>query len=611
MPTPSELVTSSFSLAQGYAAAAQGHLDSFVTTLNSLLYAPPSISVTWNSITPPALPTLPTTPTLPTIAFTDPGAPSAFSASAPTITIDTFTEAAPTTSFPTAPTVSYGTAPTVPTPATVAVPSAPTLSLPSAPTYLSLSTPTFGGIDMHDAFRANLETIPTLSLVSPTPYSYSLGPQYASALLDALKGTLLSRLAGGTGLNPAVEQAIWDRARDRETQTMNANIAEVQRTAEALGFQLPPGVLAAQLREAQQDYYDKISDLSREAAIDQAKREQDNLKDTIAAGMQLEGSLVDYSFKLEQITFESAKNAADNSVQVYNAQVENFKALLQGYQTYATVYHELINAEVAKVEVYKAQVQAEMSKAEINKTLVEQYKAEIEASLATVEVFKAQVSAAETLVQLEQTKISAAGEQIRAYVAQINAETAKVEAYKAGVDAEASKAQIYKIKADAFAARVSAQAEEARLRLSEFDALARVKTQEWEGYKARVEAERSRMQALSAQASALVDGYKAGAAAVEATATMQTRLWETQIKDYESSQTIAIQAAKINGDFAVATNNARLDATKVGAQVYAQLVSSAYSMIHANAGVQGSTSTSVQYSYGGEVSSDVSPLPSI
>lgn len=64
---------------------------------------------------------------------------------------------------------------------------------------------------------------------------------------------------GGTGLAPAVEQAIWDRARSRETQTALANQTEVMRTSEALGFPLPSGVLASQLRAAQEDYYNKLS----------------------------------------------------------------------------------------------------------------------------------------------------------------------------------------------------------------------------------------------------------------------------------------------------------------------------------------------------------------
>ena len=92
---------------------------------------------------------------------------------------------------------------------------------------------------------------------------------------------------------------------------------------------------------------------------------------------------------------------------------------------------------------------------------------------------------------------------------------------------------------------------------------------------------------------------------------MHTKVWETQIRQYEASQNIAIQAAKINGDFTIQTNNARLDAAKAGTQVYAQLTSSAYGMMHTSAGITGSASMTVGYSYGGDVDATVRPVASV
>lgn len=611
MASPAEVVAAQFAQAQSYVNNAQSQLSSFTSALNTSIYAPPTLSVTWNSIAAPTLPSLPAAPSLPAISFVAPAAPGALNLAAPSVTIDDFTEVAPVLNLPAAPTLNYGAAPTIPAVANIATPSAPLIELPAAPVYLSLSTPTFAGIDLHADYLAKLDDMPTLVLAAPTPYSYALGPEYASTLLTELKAKLLERMNGGTGLPAAVEQAIWDRARSRETQIALADEAEVMRASEALGFQLPSGVLAAQLREAQKSYYDKLSSLSRDVAIKQAELEQANLKETIDAGMRLESQLIDYSYKLEQIAFDSAKQYAENAIQIYNAQVEQFKALLAGYQTYAAAYKTLIDGELAKVEVYKAQLAGEQAKADINRVLVEQYKASIEAGLSQVKIYEAQVVAANTLVQIEQVKIAAAGEQIRAYTAQINAETAKVEAYKAGVQAEATKTDIYKVKADAFSAKVNAQAEKARADLSQYTALVQAKTAEWEGYRAQVEAERSRIAALGEQSGALLDGYKAATTAIVAEAEMQTRVWETEIKNYEAGQQVAIQAGKVNADSVIATNNARLDAAKVGAQVYAQLTASAYGMVNASASVSGSGSTSVSYSYSNDTTAAVAPITSV
>ena len=82
------------------------------------------------------------------------------------------------------------------------------------------------------------------------------------------------------------------------------------------------------------------------------------------------------------------------------------------------------------------------------------------------------------------------------------------------------------------------------------------------------------------------------------------------MKQYEAGVQVAMQAAKINNDAAIQTNNARLDAAKAGTQVFAQLTSSAYSMMHANAGISGSASMGVSYSYSGDVIGTVPAISS-
>lgn len=609
MTTAAEQVDAVFNRAITYANDAKTAATSFLSALDSAIYSPPTLSVTWETIAAPTLPGLPSAPTMPTITFDAPGStPAMLALSEPGITIDDFSETAPTLDMPTAPTVSYGVVPAIPAVSGVTVPAAPVIGTTTAPTLLSLSTITTPSIDLRPDWLTALSSIPTLTLLEPTPYSYARGAEYASTLLASLQAKLLERLAGGTGLTPAVEQAIWDRARDRETKVAQANIDQILRTSDALGFQLPAGAIAAQTREAEQTYFARLSELSRDVALKQADLEQANLKDTISSGMELEGKLIDYSWKIEQLAFDTAKQYAENAIQTHNAAVEKYKALLQGYQTYASAYKTIIDGQLAVVEVYKAQLQGEETKASINTALVQQYKAQIEASMATVEVYKAQVEGAQTLIQLEQAKISAAGEQVRAYVATVNAETSKVEAYKAGVQAEATKVDIYRVKVDAFRAKVGAQADKARAEISRYSALYQAKASEWEGYRAMVGAESERIRALGVQSGTLLDSYKASVAAIVAQAEMQSSVWRANIAQYEAGQNIAIQTARINNDATLTTNNARLDAAKTGAQIYAQLTASAYSMSHASAGISGSGSNSVSYSYSNDTTTAVSPV---
>lgn len=611
MPTAAEQVDAVFTQAHTYATAATTSLTGFTNALNAAAQemTPPTVSFRWLPPDAPDVLPMPDIPSMPEIQFVEPdNIPSEFTETLPAVAIDTYIPPIPASNMPAAPEITIGSTPAVPAVADVTIPDAPELELPDLPQLMTLSPVTMGEINLHEGWLASLEDVPELDILAPTPYSYARGPEYASQLLSSLKAVLDERIKGGTGLDPVIEQAIWDRARGRELNVAQANIDEVSRTGEALGYPLPPGVLAEQLRRAQQNFHDKSSELSRDIAIKQADLEQANLKDAIASGMQLEGKLIDYSFQMESLAFESAKAAAENALGIYNAGLQQFNTLLEVYKTRAGSYKVLIEGELAKIEVFKAKLAGEQAKVDMNRGLVEQYKTQIEASMAHVQIYEAQVGAAKTLVDLEQAKLAAVGEQIKAFVAQINGETAKVEIYKAMVQGEAVKMDAFKSQAEAYAARSSTQAEFAKAQVTRFSALVQAKAAEWDGYRARIAAQSTKIEALGRQSEALVTGYRAHASAIEFQSNANIKAWDVAVTNYMKGRDVLLQTQKINGDFILATRAASLDAAKAGAQVYAQLTASSYGMMNASAGVSGQGSTSVSYNYGGEVAGTVPPL---
>jgi hypothetical protein len=590
----SALFDSASSQAESAVAGAKAFMNSLSATLS-----PPTLNVTWTPPTPPTFPAMPQVPVAPTIAFTEPQKPTDTALPAVAANIFTFVPVpnAPTIQLPQIPTLEFGSQPIVPEIGTVSIPDAPEIREVSIPSLLSLNPVPLVSVDLREDWLDRLEATPTLELLEPTSYYYARGPEYASSLLEQLKEKLRQRMNGGTGLDPAVEQAIWDRARDRETRIALASEQEAMRTSEALGFQLPAGVLAAQIREAQQTYLDKLSGLSRDIGIKQAELEQSNLKETIVAGMQLESQLMDYSYKLEMLAFETAKETANNAILVYNAGIERFKVLMEAYRSYAEVYKTLIEGQLAKVEVYKAQLGAEETKATINNALVQQYKAQVEASMASVELYKAQLSGAQALVEIEKTKIEAAGEQTRAYVARVNAETAKVEVVKAQAAIASIESDVYRSRVQGYSANIQAQAERARVEIARYSAMGDVKKAEWDAYRARVEAEKARVEALGVSASANTEAFKAGATAIQAQSEAVSAQWRAALAQYSAGQNIAFQAAKANADSLLTTRTAQLEASKVGAQIYAQVAASAYGMINASASMSSNASLGVNYSY--------------
>ncbi len=592
---PAEIVQDKYERSIDLANQALSETKSMQEAFNALLPTTPVISVRWGTIAAPNLPDLPDLPELPQVGFTTPGdMPAALDlGSLPDVEVVGFDLQPPAMDFGAAPNLVIGQAPALPQMREVAIPDAPDVSLPDAPEFLSLTTHSFGGVNLHEDWLARLDDVPELQLLEPAPFEFKRAPGYASELMGSLKAILAARIQGGTGLSPVVEQAIWDRSRDRETQIALAREREVMRGAEALGFPLPSGVLAGQLADARREYHDKLSGLARDIAIKQAELEQSNVKDAITQGLALEGQLMDQALQLDRLSFDAAKAAADHSIAAHNAALERFKALLDGYRTYAMAYETVIKAEMNKVEVYKALLQAEQTKADINQSLVARYKAEIDGRMAAVEIYKARVQAAQTLVGLEQTRIQAGGEQIRAFVATINAETSKVELYKARAQAEATKQDAYKSQVQAYGAYTGAQAERARVAIAQAQAKIAAKELEWSGWKAKLSAEVAKMDAAAKQSAILVDGYRVSAHAIEAKAASYMRRWEADIKQYEAGSNISLQTARINTDLAIQTNNARLEAGKIGLTTAAQRVASAWSMVSTSAAISGSVTQSV------------------
>lgn len=588
------IVNDKYAKSAALADAAAARASASAQAFNAAIYAPPQISVSWQTLAAPNLPPIPDLPALPSIDYREPGGePGSLTASMRDVAIDDLNIEVPTLDFGQVPELTIGQAPTLPQIRDVSVPDAPDVQLPDAPQFLQLQTHDFGGVDLREQWLERLDDIPELSLLQPAPFEYRPGARYASQLLDNLKAVLNARIQGGTGIPPAVEQQIWDRARDRETQIALAREQEVLRGAEALGFPLPSGVLAGQLADARREYQDKLSGLSRDIAIKQAELEQQNLKDSIQSALQLESTLLDDCYKLEMLAFEAAKTAADQAIAAHNAGLEHFKALLDGYRAYAAAYDTVVRAELNKVEVFKALLQAEEVKASINKSLVDRYRAEIDGRMAAVEIYKARVSAAQTLVELERTRIQAGGEQVKAFVATVNAETAKADLYKTRVGAETAKVGAVEAVARAYGAKVGAQAEKARVEVAKFQALVTAKGLEWDGWKAKLQAATARVEAAARQSSVMVDGYRAGAHAAEAQAGAYMRRWEADIKQYEASKELTFRVAKANADATMHTQDMKMEAAKISLATNTQGVASAWAMVSASAQLN----SSMNYSY--------------
>jgi hypothetical protein len=430
-----------------------------------------------------------------------------------------------------------------------------------------------------------------LTAVEPSIREYVPGAQYTSSLLTAVKTALEDTIVnGGTGLNADVENAIWDRGREREARSRSDALKDLDKMEE-MGFALPPGTyLDARLKlTTESDYANR--GLSREIMIKQAELAYQATKDRIDAAVELEGKCMDYANAVEQRLFESTKYATEAGIAIYNAKVQAYAAFLDAYKVKVQIYTAEVQAQIALVDAYKAQVEAESAKAQVNTAIVAQYQAQIQAALSAVDIYKARIEGIRIKADIEKTKIEAYGEQIKGYVAKVNAYTAGVEGYRATLEAEGTKQKIYQSQVEAFSARVGAAAKEADVRIAAYRGRLDANISLWEGYKAQLAGEASKAQAIAGYNSSLADEYKAEVSAVTSYNETLTKQWQVALDQAQRVSDIGVNAAKANAELYMTTRSLALDAAKVGAQVSAQLGAAALNAINWSTSISTSAST--------------------
>jgi hypothetical protein len=580
---------------EAYLAFAYGETNaanSFLLQLGQLAGAlvPPVIDPEFpaNPSAPPI--TIPEPPDSNAIIWTAPGLPDAFTGS---VSIDDILPA-PFEDSP--PDLIFGSVPVF----SEVAPDAPgidisfdlpdlVVDLPAAPQLLSLSVSPFGGITI-----PTLDvTIPELTIDSPSIREYTPGAQYTSGLLTALKAKLQDIIEnGGTGLAPDVENAIWDRGREREARSLRNSLDQLDRDTEQMGFALPPGVYHDSRLKLITEGEANDRGTSREIMIKQAELEQSNVNHALDASIQLEGQLINYTNQVEQRFFDSCRYATEAGVSIYNAKVQAYAAFVDAFKARIAVYEATIRGELAKVDAYKAQVEAEQAKAEVNRALVESYKVQIDAALSNVEIFKARVGAIQAKADIEKTKIEIFGEQVKAYGARVNAYTAGVEGFRATIQAEATKQDAFKAKVEAYSARVGAATALIDGRIKAFEAQVSAKSAEYDAFKAAVSGESARVQSLATANQSIAEGYKAKVAGIASYNDVLTKQWQATIEQASRIAEIGVSTAKANAELYITVRQSAITAATVGAQVSAQLGAAALNAINWSETESVSTSTS-------------------
>lgn len=317
------------------------------------------------------------------------------------------------------------------------LPSAPQIVVPATPTLLGISIPDFisttpdrGFASVVPAFTLEALTVPELTALNNT---------YASALNDAIRAKLLSNITdGGTGLSATVESAIFNREAERDAQALQDAIDKTTSHWAKLGFTLPDGSLTGPLSELNTAYLNKRLDTSRDISIEQAKLEQENLKYSLQYATSLEIKMIDVADAYANRALEAAKATVTTLIQLYNSNLETFKARVGAYRDEAEAYRAVLQSKAVEVDIYRAKIEGQKLIGEINKQEVELYNAQWEGQMNRVRIFEAQIRAnsaqieqAKLLIERYASQVQAFSTRANVYISQYNAD---ITAYKSSVD---------------------------------------------------------------------------------------------------------------------------------------------------------------------------------
>lgn len=483
----------------------------------------------------------------------------------------------------------------------IQLPEAPVLDLPELQELIQLDIPVFIFPELPD-FNDKPPSLDSITV--PNVFIDWKEPEYESELLSSLQAKVkLWMSEGGTGFPPAIEDALFNRARRREGREVERAVQEAIGDWSARNFSMPPGMLVKQVAAIREQGQLKASELNRDILIEASKLEIENIRFMVEQGIVLEQLTSNLYSNVVNRLFETAKFNAESQISVFNAQVALFNAQNSAFETLSSVYKTKLDGALAKLSAYKTVVDAQVAIGQINEQYVQVYKAKTEAVLSNVELYKALVQGASARADVIKNQFDAYRTEVQAYSEQISAEKVKVDAYEAQVRGETSKVGMFEAQSRAYASTVQAIQSKAdvkskaiQLKMEAAKTWISKYTADVDGYKAGLQASLNEVQMNTTAFGAQVEAWKAGASVDISHSEMQSRyadmntrgniaFAEMQIKQYEANIQHAIQEAQI-----------ALESAKALGQYSAQLAAGAMSAAHISASISGSGSANTSYS---------------
>ncbi len=481
-------------------------------------------------------------------------------------------------------------------------PDAVSIDIPDVPTLEVLDIPSAPALSLPE-FTEEVPQLTDLQEVDPAAFNY-IEDSYNSELLDCIREELCSRLEGGTGLNPNVEQAIWDRGRDREhTASLQAERNLLVEQAGS-GLNRPSGALQAALDNIRMETQAKLIELSREIMIKQAELEQENFKFSMQQAIALENILMREFNNIQNRALDVARFKFQILIDVYKIKLSKYQAELELFKASVQAFELKLKAELSKLEEFRANIEAQKLINEINAQTIQLYISRVNAVKSIVDIYKTQVEAVSEQLRAEGLKIESYKADVDAFKALVQAKSEEFRGYAEAVRAETSKAQLFDAKVKAYTSRVQAysnlvdvEAKKAEIELSGEKLKTDVFATKMDAYLKRVQAEQTNSTIVLDKYKTKLQKYVADLSYNTASSNLGIKSIDQQISQIQFNTNAAIESAKINAEVIKARNAIQVEALKASGSIYAQLASSALNAVNVNISSNQSVQGSLNENY--------------
>lgn len=478
----------------------------------------------------------------------------------------------------------------------IVVPLAPEVSLPeftAAVPEVGIAPPGDLPADYEANYAGAAAAMRSSIAASADAYLLTINPEFKNQMAK-LESRLSDYLDGGTALPVAVEQAIYNRARDKTNGEYLKTRDQIMKEGAQRGFTIPGGAQYSALAQARQAASDNNARAAMDIAIKQAEMEQANIQFAITQSSNLRGVVLNataaYLTSMVQLNgqaLEYAKELLQAQISLYDIYVKIVSAKVEVFKATAQVYEIRLKAALAVYEVYKAHIEGLKAQSEINRAQVDAFTARMNAYGALANTYKALIDGSLAKAQIEKIKADIYGTQVQAYSATVSAKQAEWQGYAAQIQGNTAKAQAYSAEVQAYSQQVAAFAETVRAFTAEIqgvsaanESTSRVYGASVQAYSAIVGAKTGIAQANTANLQARVQAFVAAAGAAEATAKARIAAKEATMRSsvalYEATGNIAVATAGAYNSYSTQSANAMVAA----GNVYAGMASSALAGIN-------------------------------